>query len=97
MGLKGPARPGIGVLGRCQTFTWGGLTHRFEKPGNREAFNLDPTNGAKEALGVPHKYILILKTKDKLVASLRGDHIPPRAGKQICKGQRLDKRQEPWK
>lgn len=59
VGLKGPARPGIGVLGGCQTFTWGGLTHRFEKPGNREAFNLDPTNGAKEALGVPpqiHSY-----------------------------------------
>ena len=97
VGLKGPARPSIGVLCGCQTFTCGGLTHRFEKPGNREAFNLDPTNGAKEALGVPHKYILILKTKDKLVAILRGDHIPPRAGKQICKGQRLDKRQEPWK
>lgn len=58
----GPERPGearIGVLGVCQTFTWGGLTHDFEKPGHREAFNLDPTNGCKRSFRHPpqiHSY-----------------------------------------
>lgn len=70
----------------------GGLTHPFEKAGNREA----PMR-AKEASGLfppQKKKICILKTKDRLVAFLRGDRITFRAGEQICRGQRLDKRQE---
>lgn len=46
---------------------------------------------AKEPSGFPPKQILILKTIDRLVAILRGEHTPPRVGKHICRGQRLDK------
>lgn len=54
-----------------------------------------PTHACKGSFGgpPPNKF-LFLKTKDRLVAILRGGHITPGSGKQICRGQRLDKRHE---